>query len=193
MIIRGSRLTSNKLESLNMKTSIFLSTHLRFAISMLTLLPTFSSALESDREHPIRIQADAAIVDETNGSSVYKGNVIITQGTLEVTANEVEIFTAAGEVIQIIATTDKDSELLAHYQQQINESMEMVVADAKKITYLIQEERLHLSGDARLKKVQDVFSGQLLSYDLARGIVTLNSIGGFDRVNMTITPREPSL
>ena len=160
---------------------------------MLTLLPTFSSALESDREHPIRIQADAAIVDETNGSSVYKGNVIITQGTLEVTANEVEIFTAAGEVIQIIATTDKDSELLAHYQQQINESMEMVVADAQKITYLIQEERLHLSGDARLKKVQDVFTGQLLSYDLARGIVTLNSIGGFDRVNMTITPREPSL
>ena len=160
---------------------------------MLTLLPTFSSALESDREHPIRIQADAAIVDETNGSSVYKGNVIINQGTLEVTANEVEIFTAAGEVIQIIATTDKDSELLAHYQQQINESMEMVVADAKKITYLIQEERLHLSGDARLKKVQDVFTGQLLSYDLARGIVTLNSIGGFDRVNMTITPREPSL
>ena len=160
---------------------------------MLTLLPTFSSALESDREHPIRIQADAAIVDETNGSSVYKGNVIITQGTLEVTANEVEIFTAAGEVIQIIATTDKDSELLAHYQQQINESMEMVVADAKKITYLIQEERLHLSGNARLKKVQDVFTGQLLSYDLARGIVTLNSIGGFDRVNMTITPREPSL
>ena len=149
--------------------------------------------MESDREQPINIQADAAIVDETNGSSVYKGNVIITQGTLEVTANEVEIFTAAGEVIQIIATTDKDSELLAHYQQQINESMEMVVADAKKITYLIQEERLHLSGDARLKKVQDVFTGQLLSYDLARGIVTLNSIGGFDRVNMTITPREPSL
>jgi len=160
---------------------------------MLTLLPTFSSALESDREHPIRIQADAAIVDETNGSSVYKGNVIITQGTLEITANEVEIFTAAGEVIQIIATTDNDSELLAHYQQQINESMEMVVADAQKITYLIQEERLHLSGDARLKKVQDVFTGQLLSYDLARGIVTLNSIGGSDRVNMTITPREPSL
>ena len=160
---------------------------------MLTLLPTFSSALESDREHPIRIQADAAIVDETKGSSVYKGNVIITQGTLEVTANEVEIFTAAGEVIQIIATTDKDSELLAHYQQQINESMEMVVADAQKITYLIQEERLHLSGDARLKKVQDVFTGQLLSYDLAHGIVTLNSIGGSDRVNMTITPREPSL
>jgi lipopolysaccharide export system protein LptA len=176
-----------------MKTSTFLPTHLQFSLCMLTLLPTFSSAMESDREQPINIQADAAIVDETSGSSVYKGNVIITQGTLEITANEVETFTAAGEVIQIIATTDKDSEVLAHYQQQINDAMEMVVADAQKITYLIQEDRLHLSGDARLQKVRDVFTGQLLSYDLERGIVNLNSLGGSDRVKMTITPKKPSL
>ena len=176
-----------------MEKSIFLPTNLKSAVYMLMLLPTFSSALESDREQPIRIQADAAIVNEINGSSVYKGNVIITQGTLEVTANEVEIFTAAGEVIQIIATTDKDSGVLAHYQQQINEAMEMVVADAQKITYLIQEDKLHLSGDARLQKVQDVFTGQLLSYDLERGIVNLNSIGGSDRVKMTITPKKSSL
>ena len=160
---------------------------------MLMLLPTFSSALDSDREQPIRIQADAAIVDETNGSSVYKGNVIITQGTLEVIANEVEIFTSAGEVIQIIAATDKDSEVLAHYQQQINDAMDMVVADARKITYLVQEDKLHLSGDARLQKIQDVFTGQLLSYDLERGIVNLNSLGGSDRVKMTITPKKSSL
>ena len=176
-----------------MKISRFLPTHLRFALCLLTLLPTFSSALESDREQPIRIQADAAIVDETSGSSVYKGNVIITQGTLEVTANEVEIFTADSEVIQIIAKTEKDSEALAHYQQQINEAMDMVVADAQQITYLVQEERLHLSGDARLQQVQDVFTGQLLYYDLGRGIVNLNSSGGSDRVNMTISPKEPLL
>lgn len=175
-----------------MRISRFLPTHLRFALCLLTLLPTFSSALESDREQPIRIQADAAIVDETSGSSVYKGNVIITQGTLEVTANEVEIFTADSEVIQIIAKTEKDSEALAHYQQQINEAMDMVVADAQKITYLVQEERLHLSGDARLQQVQDVFTGQLLYYDLGRGIVNLNSGGGSDRVNMTITPKKSS-
>jgi lipopolysaccharide export system protein LptA len=175
-----------------MKTSHALPTQLKFALCLLTLMTTFSFALESDREQPIRIQADAAIVDEKNGSSVYKGNVIITQGTLEVTANEVEIFTADGEVIQIIAKTEEDSELLAHYQQQVNETMDMVLADARKITYLVQEERLHLSGDARLQQVQDVFTGQLLYYDLGRGIVNLNSNGGSDRVNMTITPKKSS-
>jgi len=70
--------------------------------------------------------------------------------------------------------------------------MDMVVADARKITYLVQEERLHLSGDARLQQVQDVFTGQLLYYDLGRGIVNLNSSGGSDRVNMTITPKKSS-
>ena len=175
-----------------MKTSHALPTQLKFALCLLTLMTTFSFALESDREQPIRIQADAAIVDEKNGSSVYKGDVIINQGTLEVTANEVEIFTADGDVIQIIAKTEEDSELLAHYQQQVNETMDMVLADARKITYLVQEERLHLSGDARLQQVQDVFTGQLLYYDLGRGIVNLNSNGGSDRVNMTITPKKSS-
>jgi lipopolysaccharide export system protein LptA len=175
-----------------MKASYFLLTRLRFAPYLLTLLPTFLYALETDREQPIRIQADAAIVDETKGSSVYKGNVIITQGTLEVTADEVEIFTADSEVIQIIAKTNKGSEVLAQYQQQTNEAMDMVVANARKITYLVQEERLHLAGDARLQQVQDVFTGQLLYYDLGRGIVNLSSSGGSDRVNMTINPKKSS-
>lgn len=165
---------------------------MKFALYLLTLLPALSSALETDREQPIRIQADAAMVDEKKGSSVYKGSVIITQGTLEVTADEVEIFTADSEVIQIIAKTNKGSEVLAHYQQQTNEAKDMVIADAQKITYLVQEQRLHLAGDARLQQVQDVFSGQLLYYDLGRGIVNLNSSGGSDRVNMTITPKKSS-
>ncbi|MGV0033677.1 MAG: lipopolysaccharide transport periplasmic protein LptA [Candidatus Azotimanducaceae bacterium WSBS_2022_MAG_OTU7] len=181
---------SNKLESLDMKTSYFLSTHLRFALYLLTLLPTFSFALETDREQPVKVQADTAIVDEAKGSSVYQGNVIITQGTLKLTADEVEIFTAEGEVIQIIAKTDKDSAVLAHYQQQTNEAMDMVVADAKKITYLVQEERLHLAGSARLQQVQDVFTGQMLYYDLGSGVVNLNSSGDSDRVNMTIAPKK---
>lgn len=175
-----------------MRTSRVLPIPLRFALCLLTLLPALSYALETDRDQPIRIQADAAVVDETDGSSVYRGNVVITQGTLKITADEVEVFTADSDVIQITAMTDNDSEVLAHYQQQSNENMDMVVADARKITYLVQEERLHLSGDARLQQAQDEFNGQLLYYDLGRGIVNLESSGDSDKVNVTINPRKPS-
>ena len=58
---------------------------------------------------------------EADGASVYRGNVIITQGTLEVTAEEVEILTADSEVLQIIASAGDDPSDLAHYEQQTNE------------------------------------------------------------------------
>jgi lipopolysaccharide export system protein LptA len=163
-----------------------------WACLVVALASGFNSAwaLESDRFQPIKIQADAAMVSEADGSSVYRGNVLIEQGTLHVSADEVEIYTADSEVIQIIARMDKGSRKLAHYQQQTNEAMDMVVADARKITYLVQEQRLHLSGKARLQQVKDVFTGELLYYDISRGIVNLSSGNSGERVNMTITPKK---
>ena len=164
---------------------------LKICIPLILALATgtpFVQALETDREQPITIRADDGEVDENQGTFVYRGNVIITQGTLEVTADEVEIHTAEKAITQIIARMDKDSEDLAHYQQQMNEADDMVYADAREITYLVQEERLHLSGEARLQQVEDVFTGELLYYDMARGIANLSSGDQSNRVNMTITP-----
>lgn len=167
----------------------------QFALIIITLLPGFATALESDSEQPIEISANAAMVDEDQGKSVYKGDVVITQGTLKVTAEEVEIYTADNEVTQIIALAEDKK--LAHYQQQTSDPSsgarnEMVSAEAQKITYLVQEERLHLAGDAKLRQDEDVFTGELLYYDMARGIVNLNSSSNSGRVNMTITPKKSS-
>ena len=164
-------------------------------ISLLTalyLLASGSSALDSDRHQPIRIQADAAKVDEKEGTSIYSGNVVIVQGTLQLTADEVEIYTAENEVIQIIAKASNEAGTPAKYEQQSNETEELVKAEAQTITYLIQEARLHLSGTAKLWQAEDIFAGELLFYDLNQGIVNLNSVGGNSRVNMTITPKRSS-
>lgn len=158
----------------------------------LSVMAASSKGLDSDRYQPIRIQADAAMVDESRGTSIYRGNVIIHQGTLQVTADEVEIYTADNQVIQIIAKAAKDPGELAHYEQQTNGANDMVSAEARKITYLVQEERLHLAGNAKLQQVGDIFTGELLYYDLGRGIVNLDSGGSKGRVNMTISPKQPT-
>lgn len=145
----------------------------------------------SDRDQPIHIQADNAIVDETTGTSVYRGTVNIRQGTLKIDADEVEIITANEEVVQIIASMDDDSPGLAHYEQLPEDSEDMVYADARNITYLVQEEKIHLAGQASLRQVQDLFEGELLHYDLKGGIVNLNSSNDpDDRIQMTINPRK---
>ena len=158
----------------------------------LSVMAASSKGLDSDRYQPIRIQADAAMVDERRGTSIYRGNVIIHQGTLQVTADEVEIYTADNQVIQIIAKAAKDPGELAQYEQQTNDANDMVSAEARKITYLVQEERLHLAGNAKLQQVGDIFTGELLYYDLGRGIVNLDSGGSKGRVNMTISPKQPT-
>lgn len=157
---------------------------------LLALTSLSAAALESDREQAIRIQADAAMVDENAGTSIYRGNVIIQQGTLKVTAEEVEIFSSDSEIVQIIAKADQKSSRLAHYQQQLNANNDRVSAEAKKITYLVQEERLHLAGDAKLQQVNDEFEGELLYYDLTKGIINLSAGGKSDRINMTISPKK---
>lgn len=186
------RTTPDEIESFLMTGQLLQNVKpLKLILLGLFLMPSSSFGLEADREQAIRIQADAALVDERAGTSIYKGNVIIMQGTLRVLAEEVEIFSSESEIIQIVAKADTASGKLAHYEQQINVANDRVSAEAKKITYLVQEERLHLSGDARLTQVNDVFAGELLYYDLSRGIVNLSSGGSNDRINMTISPKKP--
>ncbi len=157
---------------------------------LLLLIPTFAFALASDRDQPIRIQADSAVVDEVRGTSIYRGKVNIRQGTLKIDADEVELISANNEVIQIIASMNATSEGLAHYEQMTDESDQPVLADAKRITYLVQEDKIHLAGKASLQQMQDLFEGELLFYDLTKGVVNLNSSNDpDDRINMTINPR----
>ena len=47
--------------------------------------------LDSDREQPIQITADSAIRDEIAGETRYEGNVVLTQGSLKITADRLSI------------------------------------------------------------------------------------------------------
>lgn len=148
------------------------------------------TALESDREQPITIQADDAMIDDRQGTSVYTGDVTIDQGTLHISAHEVEIISDGDRVIQIIASSKGDNGPLAHYEQQPDEDESLVQADARKITYFVQEERLHLVGNARLEQARDTFSGEILYYNVNKGIVNLSGSTPEERVIMTINPRD---
>ena len=167
------------------------------------ILPTFTcvlafalcgvsaSASSTDSEQPIQISADAGMVNEAAGISTYSGNVAIDQGSMHILADEVEVITANNQVIQIIARSVPNSTRLARYEHLQGNNDKPVSAEARMITYLVQEERLHLSGDARLQQTGDSFSGELLYYDVNRGIVDMKSgTGAGDRIRMTISPKQ---
>ncbi len=158
-------------------------------VSMMSLAP-LTQALESDQNQPIKIQADTAIVDEAEGIAIYTGDVTIQQGTLNVSADKVEIHTSGEEVLQIIATVTETSKEQAHYEQQKNIQGDMVIARADRITYLVQENRLHLTGKASLQQAKDIFRSEFLVYEPDGSVILDSGAGEGDRVNMTISPKK---
>ena len=52
---------------------------LLISLGLAAASPT-SWALPSDRDQPIRVQADSAELDDKQGVAVYRGAVVITQG-----------------------------------------------------------------------------------------------------------------
>lgn len=134
------------------------------------------SALSSDREKSIHIQADSAVVDDKLGLSTYKGNVVVNQGTLHITADEVQITSKNNEVVKVVASTAPNSKHLAHYQQLPDNSKQLVKADARKITWLVKKRQLELDGEAHLRQSKDSsFSGAVIHYDAGTGTVNARS------------------
>jgi lipopolysaccharide export system protein LptA len=160
-------------------------------LTILAVCGPSAFALPADSDQPIQISADAGTVNESEGISTYSGNVTIDQGSMHISADEVEVIAVDSEVIQIIARTSKDSTRLARYKHQPANTDTPVLAEARLITYMVQEERLHLSGQAVLKQMRDSFSGDLLFYDVNRGIVDLKSgSAAGDRIKMIINPKQ---
>lgn len=151
-------------------------------------------ALSSDKDKQFYIQADTAQIDKSTGISVYRGRVTVVQGTMHIAADEIEIHTHDSEVIQIIARMNKNSKALAHYEQQPDKDAELIYANAREINYMIQEEKLHLTGQAKLHQLPNEFEGELLHYDIKRGIVNMKGSITPDnksgRINMTLNPKK---
>lgn len=69
----------------------------------ISLIPSWSAALDSDSDQPINIEADSATYDEGKGETVYTGNVHTTQGSLEVFSDKMIVYQKAGKTEKIVA------------------------------------------------------------------------------------------
>jgi len=170
-----------------------------FTLLALLCASQAANALKSDREQPIRIQANSGLIDDAIGKSTYTGDVQIDQGSLKINADEVQIFMSENEVVKIIATTfeaptetpdQTGNRKLAHFEQLADDSNELVTADATLITYLVKDAKLHLKGRAQMQQTADSFTGETLFYDINLGIVDLKNNGSpLDRIEIILTPK----
>lgn len=121
-----------------------------------------SAALESDREQPIRITADSALREEQRGLTQYTGNVVLTQGSLLIKAERLEVDQSQAGNTLITATGTP-----ATLQQTPSIDSAPVVANANRIVYQQAQELVQLIDDARIEQQGAIISGAAIDYSVA--------------------------
>jgi len=126
----------------------------------LTGMAGTAHALPTDRDQPVKVAADSASFDQKTGIAVYTGNVFIQQGTLEVHADQVTVTVDKAGTVQSSVSIGKP----AHYQQKTDEKRGVVNADADKIEYDVADQKMVLTGNAKLRQDTSSFAGSVITY-----------------------------
>ncbi|WP_417499057.1 lipopolysaccharide transport periplasmic protein LptA [Methylophaga sp.] len=161
-------------------------------LTVCLMLPAISWALPSDREKPINIEADHAQMDDQEGVTQYKGDAILTQGTLKITGDIITFHYDENKQLTKAVSVGK----LATYKQVHKPGEPPVKAKAIRMEYYADKQKIYLIGEGHVWQNGDEFIGNRIEYDIARNVVTANSapvnVGGethdSGRIHMIIQP-----
>ena len=142
-------------------------------------------ALPSDASQPIRLLADKATYSERTGVTSYSGNVIIEQGTLKITADNITLNLDDKRSIKTAVATG----LPATMQQIVTQEKGLAKGRANRIDYNALTGIITLTGNAKLTQAGASFSGNTIRYSLKLGDVEANA-GDGRRVELVFPPNE---
>jgi lipopolysaccharide export system protein LptA len=157
------------------------------ALLLLAGVAAQTYALQSDREQPIEIESDSAERDDARGVSVYKGNVVYTQGTIRLEADEVRIFENGSRRVNRVEAEGSP----VRFRQRIEGHDQDMRAEARRIDYFADPERLVLQTEAHVWRLDTELSAEVINYDPVRDVVNAERGAAEDgRVRIVIQPRE---
>jgi lipopolysaccharide export system protein LptA len=116
-------------------------------------------AENADREKPIHLESDRVVVDDATQTSVFEGNVELTQGTLQIKADKIVLTENKQGYKHCTATGN-----LASFRQKHEGSDEYMEGYGKRIDYDTRAETVDFFGQARVKRAQDDVQGDHIAY-----------------------------
>jgi len=128
------------------------------------LAATTAQAERADREKEVVLLADKGVADDANKTSTFEGNVIITQGTMRVTAAKVTLrekdnfkyYVATGAPVT--------------FRQKRDNTDEWVEGVAERAEFDDRDDILKLFNRAKVKSNQNEITGNFISYDMRREV-----------------------
>ena len=142
----------------------------------------------ADTDQPIEISADSAMREEPSGKTTYRGDVVLTQGSLEIRADSL-VFSFDGDNSTLITAHGNPATL----KQQPENADTPIDASAEVIEYHEKSERVRLVGQAKILQDGAVIEGNTIEYLVGtQRVMAAGSpeTGAPQRVKVTIPPNS---
>lgn len=157
-----------------------------------TLAALPAVAERADREKEIVIGADRLIADDAKKVSTFEGGVIVTQGTMRITANKVTVKEDAQRNKFYVASGSPVS-----FRQKRDNVDEWVEGFAERAEFDDRADVLKLFNRARVKSNLNEITGEFISYDMRRELAEVTGAApgtvapaGTGRVKVIILPSK---
>ncbi len=149
----------------------------------LCISPLAAHGKSSDRNEPMTIDAGSQSGTLTgDGKTVLSGDVVITQGSLDLRAAKADLFIKDGEPVRAVFTGKQ-----AKMKQQMDDGSWMD-ASADTIDYDITSEIITLTGNYKVTSARGTNAGQRMTYNTRTG--EMSSGGDGSRVRTVIQPKN---
>lgn len=135
------------------------------------------SGLKQDNTKPVQVTADMLNVNQTDGTALFTGNVVVIQGDLRMTAPWVHVDYTKG------SNGKQGTISVVHAKDGVTLTTPTEAAEGKDAVYTVTTGKVVMTGDVLMTQGQNAMSGQRLDIDLNTGIGVMRG-----RVQTVFTP-----
>ncbi|GAA5218874.1 lipopolysaccharide transport periplasmic protein LptA [Corallincola platygyrae] len=143
-------------------------------------------AVEADFQQEVRVDAKRQSIDIQKGIISFFEDVSVTQGTLKIFADTLQVEQSAGAGKEVLIAAGEPAKF-----SQLLENGRTMTAEAKEIRYRLADKTLILTGGATLTQQDSVVQGELIRYDIAKQkLVAESGKQEGDRVTTIFLPEQ---
>ncbi len=132
---------------------------------------------------PISVEADRLEVREADNISIYEGNVLLVQGSLQINSDRLVIHFNDGRQLRLLEMTGAPARF-----RQLNDEQQEMLGQAMQIDYNKSESSLELRNEARFTQAGDTIESNLIRIDTNTNHIEAGSGGAEQRVKVFIQP-----
>ena len=130
-------------------------------VCSLAALPAYAE--KADREKPINLEADSISMDDINKVQILEGNVILTQGTMQILTAKLVVTQDADGFQKGVASGGANG--LARFKQKREGRDDYIEGEGERIVHDARSEKTEFFVRGWVKSGADEVKGHYISYD----------------------------